>query len=206
MLALMSILTMYKYDNTLFDGLTVPDGLDKTGLINELCMQLAEVNTIISNPDVMKLAITEWSKTRSAIWEHLFETTQYEYNPIWNKDGSYTETETRNLKTTDNGTQTRDLTGTADSTVTGDRTAFNSDTYEPVDRGTSKGSSTDKGNIKSDNEKNDTGTVTRVRTEKGNIGVTTTQQMIREEREIADWSLYQVIIDEFKMRFCIMVY
>ena len=206
MLALMSILTMYKYDNTLFDGLTVPDGLDKTGLINELCMQLAEVNTIISNPDVMKLAITEWSKTRAAVWQHLFETTQYEYNPIWNKDGSYTETETRNLKTTDNGTQTRDLTGTAESTVNGDRTAFNSDAYEPVDRGRSKGSSTDKGNIKSDNEKNDTGTVTRVRIEQGNIGVTTTQQMIREEREIADWSLYQVIIDEFKMRFCIMVY
>lgn len=206
MLALMSILTMYKYDSTLFDGLTVPAGLDKTGLINELCMQLAEVNTIISNPNVMKLAIAEWSKTRAAVWQHLFDTTQYEYNPIWNKDGSYTETETRNLKTTDNGTQTRDLTGTADSTVTGDRTAFNSDTYEPVDRGTSKGSSTDKGNIKSDNEKNDTGTVTRVRIEQGNIGVTTTQQMIREEREIADWSLYQVIIDEFKMRFCIMVY
>ena len=206
MLALMSILTMYKYDNTLFDGLTVPAGLDKTGLINELCMQLAEVNTIISNPDVMKLAITEWSKTRVAVWNHLFETTQYEYNPIWNKDGSYTETETRNLKTTDNGTQTRDLTGTAKSTVTGDRTAFNADTYQPVDRGISDGSSTDKGNIKSDSEKNDTGTVTRVRIEQGNIGVTTTQQMIREEREIADWSLYQVIIDEFKMRFCIMVY
>ena len=33
-----------------------------------------------------------------------------------------------------------------------------------------------------------------------------TQQMIKEEREIADWSLYQLIIDDFKQRFCIMVY
>lgn len=182
MRVLMSILAMYRYDETLFDGLQVPDGLDKEGLINELCMQLAELNTIISNPDVMKLAIAEWSKTKAAIWKHLFETTQYEYNPIWNKDGTYTETETRDLKS--------EATANALNQVTG----YNSETMRDAERTESEGSGAD------------TGTITRVREEHGNIGVTTTQQMIKEEREIADWSLYQVIIDDFKTRFCIMVY
>ncbi len=182
MRALLSILGMYNYDGTLFDGLQVPAGLNKQALINELCMQLAEVNTIISDPAVMKAAISEWSKTKAAIWQHLFETTQYEYNPIWNKDGTYKETETRNLKSK------------ADAEALNQVTGYNSDTMRDAEKTRSSGSG------------EDTGTVTREREEHGNIGVTTTQQMIREEREVADFSLYQLIIDDFKTRFCIMVY
>lgn len=40
----------------------------------------------------------------------------------------------------------------------------------------------------------------------GNIGVTTTQQMIQEEREIDKFNLYDIIIEEFKLRFCILIY
>ena len=40
----------------------------------------------------------------------------------------------------------------------------------------------------------------------GNIGITTTQKLIREEREVDLFNLYDIIIEEFKMRFCILVY
>lgn len=40
----------------------------------------------------------------------------------------------------------------------------------------------------------------------GNIGVTTTQKLIREQRDIEKFNLYDIIIEEFKMRFCILVY
>lgn len=40
----------------------------------------------------------------------------------------------------------------------------------------------------------------------GNIGVTTTQQMIEQERETAKFNIFQVILDEFKQRFCVLVY
>lgn len=40
----------------------------------------------------------------------------------------------------------------------------------------------------------------------GNIGVTTTQQLIREQRDIDLFNLYDIIIEDFKMRFCILVY
>lgn len=40
----------------------------------------------------------------------------------------------------------------------------------------------------------------------GNIGVTTTQQMIREEREVAEYSTVWYIVNSFKKRFCLMVY
>ena len=40
----------------------------------------------------------------------------------------------------------------------------------------------------------------------GNIGVTTTQKLIREQRDIDRFNLYDIIIEDFKMRFCILVY
>lgn len=44
------------------------------------------------------------------------------------------------------------------------------------------------------------------RTEQGNIGITTTQQMINEEREVDKFNLMDYIIDRFKKRFCLLVY
>lgn len=40
----------------------------------------------------------------------------------------------------------------------------------------------------------------------GNIGVTTTQQMIEEERRISDFDIDHVIIQEFKKTFCLLIY
>lgn len=41
---------------------------------------------------------------------------------------------------------------------------------------------------------------------KGNIGTTTTQKMIQEEREIALFDISEFIADDFKGEFCILVY
>lgn len=40
----------------------------------------------------------------------------------------------------------------------------------------------------------------------GNIGVTTTQQMIQEEREVVQFNIYDHICNAFKDRFCVTVY
>lgn len=40
----------------------------------------------------------------------------------------------------------------------------------------------------------------------GNIGVTTTQQMLKEERDIVDWNIYEMIARHFRDRYCICVY
>ena len=206
MRALLSIVALYNYDHTLFDGMQIPDGLNRRALIDELMMQLAEVNVIISDPVAMKTALMYWSRTRIDVWKHLFETTKYKYNPIWNKVGTYIETETRDLTKVTDATETRDLTGSNDVQVDSKTSAYNSSTMQPVDQVITDQDTTDGGTIDVDNTQTDTGTITRIRKEHGNIGVTTTQQMIKEEREIADYSLYQLIIEEFKTRFCIMVY
>lgn len=40
----------------------------------------------------------------------------------------------------------------------------------------------------------------------GNIGVTTSQQMLESELSISAWNLYEQITDLFVQEFCIMVY
>lgn len=40
----------------------------------------------------------------------------------------------------------------------------------------------------------------------GNVGVTTTQQMIEEERRVSQFNISDYIIESFKRRFCLLVY
>lgn len=46
--------------------------------------------------------------------------------------------------------------------------------------------------------------VTETRT--GNIGVTTTQQMLEQERKIAEFNMINYIAQSFKQRFCLLIY
>lgn len=199
---------------------------------------------------------------------HLYETTKYEYNPIWNKDGTTTETRTitgndertitdngtrgitenkqKNTKlvidseTTDTGTVTDKHTGTDGLTQTGRSTTINSDypmdstSDKPVTKSATESSSNSTETLNLTDEqtrkltgtedRTDTGTETNINTieetngntqthkgndsrsekyervEKGNIGVTTTQSMIREEREII-LCMYSHLVSEIKQFF-----
>lgn len=59
-----------------------------------------------------------------------------------------------------------------------------------------------------ENDTSDTGTVNTGyhRYLRGNYGQTSTQQLIREEQELAKFCINDYIIQEFKERFCILVY
>ena len=42
--------------------------------------------------------------------------------------------------------------------------------------------------------------------ETGNIGVTSSQELVLREREVSDFSTIKYIVHSFKKRFCVMVY
>jgi len=172
---LLSVMGLYQYDNTIFDVMELPEDLDATTLKAEILAECAELEVILPDPDVFKEVLNYWSKAHLSNWQHLMDVLEMEYNPIWNKDGTYTET--------------RNLASSANST--GQVSAFNSTTFQNADHTEATGT--------------DTGTITRRET--GNIGVTSTQSMIREEVEIRkDFNIYQIIVEDFKSRFCLMVY
>lgn len=182
MRALLSIIGLYQADETIFDDMQIPAALDRETLVQKILFNLAELNVIYTDPEAMKAAIWMWSSSRINVWNHLQETTEYEYNPIWNKDGTIKEKETRDLK--------GKLTGTDHDDVS----AYDASDYQNRDR------------TRISHDSADSGTISRERTEQGNIGITSTQQLIKEEREIAEFNLYDLITEEFKKEFCVMVY
>lgn len=234
MRATLDLLGIYKYHPTLFNKFVIPEALDKETLTDNLLMESAEMEILYPDADFLEAAIGSWSKKMIGVWNELFDTTQYEYNPIWNKDGTIEETITRNLATTedvsDNNTrtddlteeQTRDLAGTTSDSGSSTESVygFNSSTAAPAssNTATSGGSTTDTGSITVENtgtqtdnrtidrDTTDTGTITTSRTEQGNIGLTSTQDLIKAQREVVQLNLYDVIIKDFIARFCLAVY
>lgn len=369
--AMITPLTMYQLDNTVFDGITLPSrpftdrgyddlfltgwDMDKTVFINNLLMETAELNVLYTNPEFFKFAVSQWAAKEKAVWQSLYETIFFKYNPIWNKDGTIKRdaeevrdlangrtvnsishdagTETSgNTRTTDaTETTERDETSqrayreTMDGTVTDEKTpgttdtsqitynvnenrdlttanggtittvgsddtdgtsetavsAYDANTYQPREKTITHSENdttqtvTDRKTVDEDGDILKTGTETTVLShtgsdsnvttydttkeinddlnshtddvernldetvtdsgnrsnnrwgtddttesgtqtgsvetsdttaEHGNIGVTTTQQMIQAERELVRFNIYDVIIESFKQRFCILIY
>lgn len=194
----LSIMGLYQYDPTVFNAIELPTGIDRDTLVAHILVECAELEIMIPDPDVLKESLTYWSRAQLPIWTKLYNTTTLDYNPIWNKDGTITET--HNLQYTDN--EDRDLASSADSTTTGKVSAFNSSNMQDAEQSIATGSGTDTGTI--DRTRTDTGTITRRET--GNIGVTTTQQMIKEEREVSTFNIYVYITQSFKSMYCLGVY
>ena len=216
------LIGMYTYDHSVLDGLVYPEGVDGDTLKENLLMDSAELELIYSDLNFLKIAIGTWSRKQLHVWQELYDTTQYEYNPIWNKDGTVSETITRDLAGSEGWTdthnrenkETRNLAGANDVITTEEVYGFNSSNAAPankvtVDQDTSD-SGTDTinmtGTVSRTAGTTDTGTITTERTEQGNIGVVTTQSMIKEQREVVQLNLYDVIIQDFISRFCLKVY
>lgn len=210
----LSILGLYNYDNTIFDLLTIPEGLDKTTLIKSICAELADMELLYPNPEVMKDLIGVWSAGCQYEWAKLLESMNFEYNPIDN----YDRTETRTLTSQGTGSGTDGGSDSLSTTKqhngqeqdTGKVTAFNSGSLADKNQSTGTSSATDTETASTQYGKTKQETFTKTDSETirahGNIGVTTTMQMIREQRDIVKFNLYDIITDEFKLRFCILVY
>ena len=147
-----------------------------------------------------------------------------------NDSSDYTRTD--NLTHSSDHTRTDNLASTNDVTVTHSEKAFNDSNYvgttqDVTDQDTSNtgtqrnaGTDTDSGTVRdagsasgsySNNNSNDeSGNDSFENTHKGrmfgNIGVTTSQQMLQSELDIARWNMYEHIADLFASEFCIMVY
>ena len=213
-MATMSILGLYEYDPTIFDGLTLPTAADitheadkvsnpfvpdKQAFIKWLCLQLAEVSLVYASAPVIKNMIMIWSEVRLPVWKAVYNTLLYKYNPIWNKDGKIVEE--HDLTITDDF-NVRNMKTEHDGSVANDVTGYDSNTYSPNTRQVLDTADTQNGNT--NNVHTDKGTITR--TEGGNIGVTMTQEMIRQQRDVVEFNLYDYILQDFKQQFCVMVW
>lgn len=224
----MSLLTvegLYNYDNTLFDGFNVPEGLVKQIAIDAILIRTRELEILYPDFTYMKNRITIWSNKYQINWKKLYDTTVLEYNPIENYDRMEDWTDTDDETSTSARDNTRNTTNTVKSTstneimnsvnVTDQNTAFNAGLADHAKQITN-GDTTENGSITNTETGKDTenenvnggrtGRHTRTGRAHGNIGVTTSQQMIQSERDLVVFNLYDVIAESFIENFCLMVY
>ena len=276
----LSPLGLYNWDDTIFDLMQIPEALDKDTLVDNLLAETAELEVLYPNPVVFKNLVGVWSAKQIDIWNRLYATTQYEYNPIENYNRYETGSDSGTGRTTHSGTDGRTeaiSTGgkdTLDMTRRDGGTENESTTTSVELGGQDETTGTDTkghwiagfdsqpigqndGLVKQTRDQDDASTTTeygktedgtgtktttfgKTETNKdettygktenvqetktygeqvattnegehelhahGNIGVTTTQKLIREQRDIDLFNLYDIIITDFKMRFCILVY
>ena len=277
----LSPLGLYNWDQTIFDLMQIPEALNRETLIDNLLAETAELEVLYPNPVVFKNLLGVWSAKNLDVWNRLYATTQYDYNPIENYNRYETGSDSGTGRTTHSGTDTTTETTTHGGTdqrteaIThgGSETENTTSDIEQGGQDVVNGSRTtghwiagfdsqpvsadDDGLVKQTRDQEDgTTTTTYGRTEEGqgtrttnfgktenvqetmnhgetigktgglthgeqvattnegehelhahgNIGVTTTQKLIREQRQVDLFNLYDIIIEDFKMRFCILVY
>ena len=191
----MTLYGMYQYDPTLFDGVILPEGMDKTLMVNQIIRQSGDLFPYYLAPPQVKTAITEWFTRRKGNFAKLWQGFTAEYNPIENYDRQEDSTETPNI------THTLSNSGQDASTNEADVQGYNGTDYVPNSRTKSSGTSSTNGT--------DTESGTRTYTSRihGNIGVTTSAQMLEGELALRkSMDIYALIAAEFETDNLIQVY
>lgn len=259
----MSIMGLYNYDESIFDDMIVPEGVGRENFITELLLQLAELEVVYARPDVMKTAIKAWSASRLHEWNRIYTALMYNYNALFNKEGTIKETistnGTNNATVTNSGNNSETITDSGDNSETITDSGNNSETITNQASGSTSGSNIHSvsaynesgfqnaekdeqtaqssssssqsvqgtngntrttqgtnGNTRTTHGTNGSTQTTQgsngsmqIRTleESGNIGVTMSQDMLKAEISVrSEYDITHIIIDEFKRRFCILVY
>ena len=158
---------IYQYDPTLFENVSLPEGLEKDYVIDEIMRRSGDLFTYYQVPAMLKSNITNWFLRNYDQFARMIAALLAEYNPIENYDRTewslHTPTEVvttdhtgEDTNVTDHtgedtsvtdytGEDTREIGTTLGSTSTNSKSAFDSNTYSPYDQTTTSGgdSSTD---------------------------------------------------------------
>ena len=233
-MAKITLIGMYNFDNTLFDGLELPEGINKEEFVMSLLMRDGEFEVLYPDLTFLKGAIAIWSKK----WRHTFEKwligQNADWNPIENYDRyeEYDDTHSKNTSTTKSETGSESSSQSSVGHSSGSDSAVNNGTNEALksaydsagysadaktvadsSQTTTTSASTDATGSTTGSHKID-GTVSDVETGNlkhtahihGNIGVTTSAAMLKEFYQISEWNLYDHMADLFKTELLIPIY
>lgn len=189
----LSVLGLYQWQSDIFDSIRLPASVSHETFIDNLLMECAELEILYTDPSFCKFAFGVWSMKMIESWEHFEKTMHFDYDPISNYDRMDTRTINRDSESQSESDSNSNSTGVDKVS------AFDSGDFANAESSTANSSVKATGNS-TGKEK----TIEENRS-KGNIGVTTTQTMIRQERDIIA-NLYDRIISDFKFRFCLTLY
>ena len=202
----------------LFGFLDLPTGLNKQTLIDNILLEGGEFEVLYSDPMSFKTSIGIWSDREAATFQRWVDALAIDYAPLENYDRQEAWTDTLDSDGTSRTTGTNDTSTTTNedivgqSTVQTDVSAYDSSGYQPKEKVTTNSRTDDDTTTRIDNDTTENNTTTLDNTAQhrgrvhGNIGVTTSQQMLQQELDLGYWNIYSRITDMFLEEFCIMIY
>ena len=214
-MARLTLWGIYQYDKTLFDNIVLPDGIDKDNLVSDIMRNSGDLYPYHQVPEYLKSNINYWFSRRLFDFERMYEALRVEYSPIENYDRK--ENTTRNYENSGTDKESTTLGSTTTSTNIGSNdnenkvSAYNESEYSNREKDTQSYNSTLTNTGSGTDTKQTEYGLKRKEVEDirvhGNIGVTTSQQMIESEMELrAKYDIYKIISREFEREFLVQVY
>lgn len=245
---------MMQWDDNLFEGMILPEGMDNSTLVDLIVMYAGDLYPYYQVPDQIRKLSANWYHRKLHNFTLMYNALMKEYDPLYNYDRIEQSTETPDItrvetpdithqsnggseftgSTQDNGNVSENNNASQSSTVNNNTkrgvSAFDVADYSPRDETiteesngaktsneltrTIKNSGTSNVTNKDSNTTTETGTRTHTETGTikkelrayGNIGVTTSQQMLQSELELRLFDLYDVIANMWIKDFIVTLY
>lgn len=185
----------------IFDGIVLPDGLDRDLVVNTILDLSATYIPLYTDYDLFNMKNKVFFQRNLDNFTLMYQALKKEYNPIHNYD-RYEDKDESNIY--DEKTErTVNNSDTENNTSENQVSAFDSSSYQPKEKDIYNGSVTRKS---SDNYKgNNSNKYTTKNHLYGNIGVTTSQQMLESEIDLrTKYNIYEIIAkmwyNEFMLR------
>lgn len=193
---------MLNMNDDLFKNLSLPEELDKSTLTNNILLGGGDFEVMYPDPTAMQSLIGIWSDKMQPTFTRWVELQKIKYAPLENYD--------RMEHWTDevDGTGSAESSGSVDTT-TGDtseltKSAYDQSTYSPYELTTNGGTvGTTTSDTTGTTMSNDSEHDGRIH---GNIGVTSSQELWRQEADLGYWNIYDKITQLFLQEFVIPVY
>ena len=177
-------------EKSIFDSFTLPEGIDEETVKDSIMFEAGDFGIVYADLDYMIDAIGMWCKKWNYTFAKWLKAISVEYEPL------------ENYRRTEHWDDTGSNSGNSKTTGSNQNdykvTTYENDTLHQRDRTNDTGTSNTDASGSYANKRDGLAY--------GNIGVTTSQQMLEAELEVARWNLIEQITDMFIRDFCILVY
>lgn len=195
------------YENkSLFDLLTVPEGIVKNDLVDNIMLECGEFETLYADPDFMRSAIGAWSNKHQRTFLKWVTALNIEYAPLENYDRQENWTDETDANTTNTLNSTVSSSSTSGGESKTNIAAYDSSSYSPSDQVTDSNSASNTSTDASSGAGTENIDFEHTGRIHGNIGVTTSQQMLEQELEVARFNIIDEITKLFMSELCVAVY
>lgn len=218
-------------DHSIFEELTLPEGIDKDTFIGAVILRCQEFEVLYSDPEFMIQAVKVWGMKNYWTFDRWVKLINKEYDPLYNKDyhEEVTDTHGGQYSKTGSGSSSGSSSESSDYTRTDNLANSNTDTHSEKaynsgstfvettkdetsgsNTGTQRNAGQTAESVSNQSSNSETGGDSYTNTHNshgyGNIGVTAAQTLFMKETEVASWNMYEHMADLFASEFCLMIY